>query len=289
MGEAQAWGSHSFSIGEEKSFTLGSLCVTIRRTVTTWQYALSQLPEHVDDQPAEPETTDVEAELDWSTYICGSSDDAITLVPAVPDRPLVIKASQPIHIAPGATYTFFTAIPLWVQAWVGKPGKRMLFDVPTRGFSNTWFGGAMTGRLCYTSSEQVVRHAHDVRTSEGTPSAYCAVEVRNNANTPLNFSKLAVFADLLRIYEVTDTKPDRMQQRKRRATREGIHFSVEVGDLWTSDAFAVYSAEEELNISVSDRPPQIPATVTRLSGPRNPDGDNIIRRGLILLRKISNY
>lgn len=292
MGETSVWGSHSFSIGEEQYFTLGSLYIGIRRTVTTWQYAFRQLPGVTPEPDAGNDTGTepaVDEQMTWSTFINDSKVDLITFVPAAPDRPLVVKTEQQVYVAPGATYTFFTAIPLWVQAWVGTPGTQLLFDVPTRSFSNTWFGGAMTGRLCYTSSEQVVRHAHEVKTADGTPSAYCPVSVRNNAHVPLGFNKLAVFADLMRIYETTDTAPASPSRRRRKVPRKGVHIPVALGDLWTNEAIAVYSTEEELNISVSDRSPEIPATLTLVNGPRNPDADNIIRRGLILLRRISNY
>ncbi|MFP4508611.1 MAG: hypothetical protein ACLFNQ_00630 [Spirochaetaceae bacterium] len=288
MAETPLWGSHSFSVGEERCFTLGRLDIGIRRTVTTWQYAFRQLP------VSSPETGEgVKSgaceDMTWSTFISDSRVDLVTLLPAAPDRPLVARTEQQIYVAPGASYTFFTAIPLWIQAWVGRPGTQLLFDVPTRRFSSTWFGGAMTGRLCYTSSEQVVRHAHSVHAADGAPSAYCPVSVRNNAHVPLSFNKLPIFADLMRIYETTDTTPANPSRRKRRGVRKGVHIPVALGDLWTNEAIAVYSTEEELNISVSDRSPEIPATLTLLNGPRNQDADNIIRRGLILLRRISNY
>ncbi|TVQ21564.1 MAG: hypothetical protein EA383_16840 [Spirochaetaceae bacterium] len=297
MGTQSSWGPHKFEIGEEQYFSFGRLGVYIRRTVTTWQYALQPLPEPCSETDTEtteenedPGTEELTADLAWATYICGSSDDFVTILPAVPDRPLVVRAQQQINIAPGATYTFFTAVPLWVQAWVGKPGKRLLFDVPTSGFSNTWFGGAMTGRLCYTSPEQVVRHAHDVHPESAVPTAYCPVEVRNNAHTPLSFSKLAVFADLLRIYEVTDVQaPAGGSNRKRRMAQKKVHIPVSIGDFWTSDALAVYTTEEELSISVTDRPPYVPFQLSLVNRPRGADADTIIRRGLILLRKISNY
>ncbi len=280
------WSAEELVPGTCRRFDFGPLSVWIRHTRTTWQfatvYASESDPAASKDEPSE--------DLEWTAFVARSNEERVFFQPAPPDRPVVVHTEQPFQLASGAGYSLYTGVPLWVRAWLGGPGEQLLFDIPTATLSNTWFGGAMTGRLCYSSPNMFARDTKAI--PEGDGYALCPLHVRNSSDHAFTFSKIAVLADLLRVYRSTDTghlaPAPRSWRRLFRTTSSQIVRAIP-GQLWTSEAYAHYSAEAELNLSVADHPPRGEHGFELLCEPRERDADSILKRSMILLRRISNY
>ncbi len=280
------WSAEELAPGTCRRFTFGPLCVWIRRTRSTWQYAC--------EDGCETEATASQNEppdgLEWTAFVAATVDETVVFQPAPPDRPVVVHTEQPFELAPGAGYTLYTGIPLWVRARLGGRNGQLLFDIPTRTLSNTWFGGAMTGKLCYTSPNLFARDTKAI--PEGGGYALCPLHVRNSSDHPFVFSKIAILADLLSVYRSTESSIQAPPPRSRWWTRGGTRATLVQavpGQLWTSEAYAHYSAEQELNVSVADHAPRGEHVFEMLCEPRGRDSDNILKRSMILLRRISNY
>ncbi|MFP4643427.1 MAG: hypothetical protein ACLFM0_03650 [Spirochaetales bacterium] len=279
------WSAVRLAAGTCRCFEFGPLRICVRRTRGTWQFARSYASES-DKVPGGDECPD---DLEWTAFVPRSNDEQVYFQPASPDRPVVVNTEYTFQVAPGAGYTLYTGIPLWVRGWLGAPGGQLLFDFPTTLLSNTWFGGAMTGRLCYKSPNIFAGDSESIPDGQG--SALCPLHVRNSSDHSFTFNKIAVLADLLRVYRSTDTgkpAPARRPWQRSRNTAEPI-VRVTPGQLWTSEAYAHYSGEQELNVSVADHPPSGEHAFETLCEPREPDVDSIFKRSIILLRRISNY
>ena len=279
------WSAEEVAPGTCRRFGFGPLHVWIRRTRTTWQFAGTYAGES--EEPVSDEPPD---DLEWTAFVPQSNDTQIFFQPAPPDRPIVVRTEQPFQLAPGAEYSLYTGVPLWVRAWLGSSGGQLLFDLPTAILSNTWFGGAMTGRLCYSSPNMFARDTKAI--PEGQGYALCPLHVRNSSDHSFTFSRIAILADLLRVFRSTDAGAQapvrRLWRRVSRGAASPLVHSVP-GQLWTSEAYAHYSAEQELNVSVGDQAPRGEHGFEMLCEPRERDSDNLFRRSLILLRRISNY
>ncbi|WP_336367174.1 hypothetical protein [Marinobacter sp. C2H3] len=83
-----------------------------------------------------------------------SSDDGgqLTFLPAVADRPTVIRPFQPLTIPAGQRCLIYVGTLIWMKICVG-PERRVLTEVPLSTPLQTWVGrNTMEGELCYSSS-----------------------------------------------------------------------------------------------------------------------------------------
>lgn len=231
----------------------------VRRTGRDWVFATRL---GGDSQPEFPQ------DVDRRRYVAANSNGRLRLAPVMPDRPVVGSADTPFSLGPGVEARFYARIPVWVRATVGDDDRAILFESATRTLSNTWFGGVMTGRLCYSLDTKLVFLRSDL--GPGEDIAVCSVRFRNQSRTPFSAGKIAIFADLVGVY-------------KREPSVSGEP------QLWTNQAWVTVLGPEQLNLSVSDDLPLPKAELRRLSEARVHAGENILRKGLILLRTISNY
>ena len=262
---------------EEVDF--GPLRVWIRRTRTTWQFARA----HIGD----PDVTS-EQERAWTTFVPASGESTVFFQPAMPDRPVVVHTENPLEFAPGARYLLFTSVPLWIRAWIGSPGRQLLFDIPTVTLSNTWFGGTTSGRLCYTSPASLARHSHDVGPQHPGAEAICPIRVMNRAPGTRQVYRLAILTEMLRVYRSGGPQPPSRPSR-RADQRLPSPIRSEPGQLWTNEALINYTGDDDLNVTVSEKPPLLTTAAELLCPPRVTPSENFVRKGIGLLRGIGNY
>ncbi|NOZ57378.1 MAG: DUF432 domain-containing protein [Calditrichaeota bacterium] len=76
-------------------------------------------------------------------------DDAqVSLVPALPDLPVVVRPEQPFRLPPGHAVELTVALPLWVQMRTDDSSPALL-DLATVSLSKSWFGSFTDGVLAY--------------------------------------------------------------------------------------------------------------------------------------------
>ena len=251
LGEMSIWGGNQVSDDGTMTFSVGDFALTVQRHGREWLFS-HRLGEATGDDQTEPSP---------DRYLAADRSSLLTLSPFMPDRPVVVAAGTRFALGAGVEARFYVEIPVWVRATVGGDPRRILFDTPTRRLSNTWFGGVMTGRLCYSLDRPMVFHREELTGQDDT--AVCTVRFRNQSRSQFSSGKVAVFADLLRVY--------------RRSER-----------LWTNDAIATVVAPDQLSLSVGEELPFPKAELEQLADSRVPAGENIVRKGLILLKTITN-
>ena len=122
----------------------------------------------------------------------------VTLRPALPDRPVVVRPESPLHLPPGMEASLSVSLPTWFRLeldWLKAP----LLDLPAWRPSDTWFGPSVrVGELCYASRSRALL-AHP----EGPPPparARCRVRLRNLAEDELLVERICVPVPRLGLY-----------------------------------------------------------------------------------------
>ena len=190
------WSSYSFREDQVARFAIGPLTCWLHRTKDEWRVAHA----HGDALNACKSTFDgapVDG-LDWHRWI-DMTDGRLRLVPAMPDRAVIVRPDARFAISPGARGTFYVRIPVWFRVIVGD-NETPLTELPTILLSNSWFGDPAEGDFCYSLRTTAQR---DLDAYDPQPfRARCAVHVTNrSASDELNVVRLCLRARSLSVYE----------------------------------------------------------------------------------------
>ncbi|MDP0500970.1 MAG: DUF432 domain-containing protein [Verrucomicrobiota bacterium JB022] len=180
---------------------LGRLRLWLARAEKEWAYA--------NENANDPEVLDasfvphdvVPEGLEWHHHAFEHAPEQFELWPAVPPRPVVVRADRPVTIPAHESAQFFACIPVWVELWVGGPERDeqlKLATVTTRALSNTWFGNHANGELCYSlrfaasrQLDELNRHPHHI---------ICPIVLENHSEEALEFHKLCLRTKHLAVY-----------------------------------------------------------------------------------------
>lgn len=202
-------------------------------------------------------------DVEWIRYVTVESD-VLEIKPALPDLPVVVRPTAPITIMNNRWGRFFFSVPLWIQLISHPPGKpRTMSETPIVELSHTWFGSPIAGDLCYALDSTLDRSpiALDVGLR-----AVCSVTVRNTAREDLNFERIAVHTEHLKLFSC------------------GKRF-------WTNEVTVAFRGKEEISTVAYAARPAAEALanerVQHVAGPRLPFDRNLLKRSFDLFREIA--
>lgn len=203
------------------------------------------------------------ADAQWSRWVAGDDAPVVRLVPALPDRPAVLRPRYPLHVPRGRSVLFFVNVPLWVRVQVGNPPGAVLTEIPALVLRNTWFGAPTSGELCYALRTRASRELAEV--SNHPYMATCPVSVENQAPSDLQFERLCVRVEHLHVY--------RGQRR-----------------LWTNQVEVAFKGEELVSqINIRRYAPVFEQTSERLCPAREPVDHSLLKRSFSFLRAITGF
>jgi len=138
-------------------------------------------------------------EVPLQRFIRPAQDDGmVTFLPALADRPTVIRPFQPLTIPAGQHCVIYVGTMVWMQICVGA-GRTLLTEVPLSPPLMTWLGrNTMEGELCYTSSTfaRLVLGAVPKRPWR----ALTPVTLVNRRQEPLHLERFSLPTPLLPVY-----------------------------------------------------------------------------------------
>lgn len=266
-----AWGP--ISSGDCVTWRVGRCRLWARSARDEWELAYEHLPEDepaVDDAtgaagPAAPapdaDTDGCDEPRGWTRYVT-VADDKLETVPALPDRPVVVRPAAPIVILPGRWGRFFFRVPLWIR-FVSRPGEKSttMEEIPSRRLASTWFGDIATGELCYAIEAPLERDVADLEVTDAF--AACEVSVRNQSRERLRFERICVHVEHMRLFESADR-------------------------LWTNEVRVAFRGSEQVSqLSFLPRPPGHVGEVEPICDPRVPPEAGLIKRSFALIREIA--
>jgi len=161
---------------------------------------LSETDEHIEAIPPKVVGAVEPKGLDWNRWIVKKLR-SIRLIPAMPDRAVVVRTEIPVKIPTGLEAIFFVGIPVWVKVIAGDSEKFDLYEQPIVIRSNTWFGDPISGELCYSLTTRARR---EILEAEIEPHrCICPVKICNASPTTLEVDKLCIHVEHLKIFEGT--------------------------------------------------------------------------------------
>ena len=212
-----------------------------------WQIGIDALPE----------------ELSWKRYVTGT-DTPLELLPALPDRPLVIRPEAPISVLPRRNGRFYVSIPIWLSLRAGQPNKQMVVtEIPSVVLSNTWFGDPAAGELCYSLDAPLLRAPEALVGI--ADRAICTFVVTNGSTERLDFQRICVHVENLSLFTEADI-------------------------LWTNELNVVFKGSDQISqISIKPQPPAQLREPQPIAKPRTRPNNNILKRSFSAIRHITGF
>jgi len=233
------WQPRTTTQDETLYWQAGPLKLWLRRNASEWLVAAVRDLEDEDTVAVasrEPESED----LEWKRWAAVDDSCEVRMVPAMPDRPVIVRPETPLKFPPKAEALFYARVPLWVRVTVGAKGLLTLCEEPTVILSNSWFGDPMHGELCYSMRTSARR------STAGLPPrphrAVCPILIRNSSDEEFEFERICVRVDHLNIYEGTtgmctnrvlvtfrgEDRPSRIDVEKQPPSVEGVSGTLEL-------------------------------------------------------------
>lgn len=132
-------------------------------------------------------------------FIREGKSSTVTFIPAVANRPTVIRPYHPLTIPGGTRCTIYVGTAVWMKICSG-PNQTLLTEVPLAVPSLTWVGrNTMEGELCYSSSSfgRLVLDALPKRAWRATTP----VTIINRRTEPLLLERFSLPTPLLSLHQ----------------------------------------------------------------------------------------
>lgn len=196
----ELWTDKTLAVDQTYRARIGPLTLWIRRSNDEIYLAEQRSEESIgpSGQELAPTTESLPSDLPWSRWIVGSKTDSLRLVPRLPDRGCVVRTDAPLKIPPGQRAMFFVSLPIWIGLQVEELSSKPIVEIPTVIRSNTWFGDAMVGELCYSLMSRARRQAEDV--DHPIHKAVCPVRIRNRSTDLLEVERICIRVEHLNLY-----------------------------------------------------------------------------------------
>jgi hypothetical protein len=190
----------------------------MRKTGEEWKLSIVPIPiKSIDPDSSGPRVLDPPEDLVVSYAV--SPGRKIGLRPRLSEKPYLVSARNEVKILPGAEAWFTIALPPVMRFEL--EGGQILFEGSPFTLSNTWFGDKTAGSLCLSMPIELDPSCKGERSLDqeacdceaNPPSKYlscksliqCRVVVRNKSKEAIDLKRLAIFTDLINLYEKNDT------------------------------------------------------------------------------------
>jgi hypothetical protein len=199
--------------------------------------------------------------IEWDLYAGGTSND-LTMLPAMPDRPVVLKPHINRHILSGSKTQLLFFVPVWIQLYSGSDDRgNLLCQLPTDILSSTWFGEMQSGELCYALERDLLDKRPAVAVSPY--SAVCTLNIQNESQSLLDFQRMAVHLEYLSLY--SDGR-----------------------SLYTNEVFVRFNGVDKISqVKYSSRGPKWSGTITKLKGPREKPGKSLLQKSFYFIKSLT--
>lgn len=185
------WGQHSIPKDKQRAWALGDLSVFLKSVDGEVWIA------HVYGNDVESDKS--ASGLTWTRWAVKKEMESIQLVPAFPDRAVVVKTERPLRLQAGAQVRVLVNIPLWVVIKSSSKDGAILTEVPSVIHFSTWFGSSTEGELCYflwsSFSRQLTAEA------DYSHCAICPLQIKNASSAELLVKQICLRVKWLSLYE----------------------------------------------------------------------------------------
>lgn len=251
---AEVWGPLNLSPGQTTHRHIRRLRLWVRREVGRSLFATDL----VDGSGVEAVVSEARksSEVPWQTIV-GVDQKEISLSPALPDKPVLLKAPHPVQILPSGELSLVIAVPVWIKLEAGVT----ILDAETDPMLRTWFGDAQAGESAYALEIEDWMLASAAQ--RGAAHVHVPLRIRNDSQSLLSFQRL-----LVRV----------------------VHLSIfsEGSTLFTNDVSVTFrSVNQYSQISFSNTSSLDGGGGRLVQEPRERVSDNLIRRSFLFFRGLT--
>ena len=256
------WEKRSIEEGKIYFGKLGNTSFWIKKNGNEWKIANERTKGH-------PEAVDFTSLADepegikWNSYIA-DRNSILNILPALPDRPIVLKPKNIFQLLPGMNVQLYFHIPVWIQFYSGNIKKEnMITELSSIELSSTWFGDPDNGVLSYSLQSEI--NTNLTKTGQHHNETLCSVKIINNSPTILNFQRLLLNVEFLGTYS------------------ENNH-------LFTSEIKVTFKGENAVSdIDYSHHAPSFLKQSKQLTTPRNSERKNVLRKSFHFIKSLTDY
>lgn len=200
------WGEFSLKEGETGCWHIGPTHFWLTHRTHEWRVCHESQPDPLEMQTSVHVPLDSAAQSDFEQntitgatvlrFVKQASENQVSVLPALADRPMVIRPETPLSILPEQTVTLYVSTPLWVQFHVKD---RLMADLPSLRPADTWFGpSTREGELCYTSRTSARLVLDDI--PQRMNRAVTPMVVRNRGSDLLQLERVQLPVQHLTLY-----------------------------------------------------------------------------------------
>lgn len=263
----KVWGKSELQESDWQGWRVGRLELQIKRDEQEWivgsrMHSRDVLEAGAEDNPSLNINTGEDESIDWHRYLVGD-ERLIHVIPALPNRPLVLKPAVRRRILPGRRAQFVFYIPVWLQLYVrDRDPKSFIAEFPTVTLSSTWFGDMQTGELCY-SWETDLRQEQLSAQIPGENYSTCVLNVHNSSNTLLDFFRIAIHVEYLSLFS-------------------------DGANLYTNEIYVNFSGLDQVSqVKYSSRGPKWIPGLQKVNEARETPSKNILKRSFYYIKQLA--
>lgn len=201
------WGQHAITTNKSQYWQLGPLHLWIEHLPHQWKVAWTHEKEWLGSQHRHESNFDsalIPEDAHRVTCVFGNlTHERLSFSPTLPNRPVVTRFANPLHVLPGEDLNVYVLSPLYLRVETIEPSK-VIHEIPIFRLSDTWFGPVgHSGELCYSSTSPAFL---DIRTVPvRLHSVISAVQIKNLGTDSLRLDKIKLPVPRLSLFYSTRT------------------------------------------------------------------------------------
>jgi hypothetical protein len=250
------WGK--FAVPEDKGgyWRIGSANILVERSSHEWVLACESTEETNGDEVSITIPVERQGLIDtqWrvARFGMGRTDGNLSIVPALADRPVVIRTQVPFYLPPRQEIVLYVSAPLWFRIETCSP-PITLTEFPIHRPSDTWFGPSpKEGEYCYANRVYGQLKLENIRFRP--QRAISVIHLKNKSSDTILIERLKLPSPFLSLYE------------------------GESGWLWTQALTLEFNPDRHAEIQLKERAPSEAKSPRLVSGPRQKADKNILSR-----------
>lgn len=241
---------------------IGNISVFIQKMSGIWNLSVDRS----DEMLAKPEfkmSGKTPEEIAWTHHVA-DRHQSLHLMPALPDRPVVVKPGETYSIRPDMELEVYIRIPLWLQLYVSSvKEENLILDVAAIEMSSTWFGDPVSGELAYTLPENIMLDKSKIVFD---PSfVICPVRIKNQSESILHFERLSIHANQLNVYQ-----------------KKEMLYSNEVRVKFRGE-------EQQSDVQIVSGPPEPAQGATILNPARMKENRGLLQKSFYFIKSFTQY
>jgi hypothetical protein len=182
-------------------------------------------------------------ETEWSRWATAEWDGELLLAPVLPTRPLIVTPEESLGLLAGARARIYIRVPLTVEVSTAGPRATVLTRIPTKHFSDTWWGSVEEGELAFWLETRARRSLRDDLFQPHL--AICPLELVNRSREDLPVTTIALRVEYLSLFAHRDR-------------------------IWSDATRVVYAGDAEgSRLEMEGRPPEEVPEAERIAPPRS--------------------